>query len=149
MHILFIEDMPEYKVVHLIDFLKYKKIDFTYEICKSVNSALRYCMLNKDRVDLIILDLGLPRFDDSNTFNLDYDEHAGFDIIEEICYRKKIRNIPIIINSETEIKPTDDDIDEKKWFELNFGPDVIIEHEKRLTGEILLEFINKHLKDKI
>ena len=145
MHILFIEDMPEYKVVHLIDFLKYKKIDFTYEICKSVNSALRYCVLNKDKIDLIILDLGLPRFDDSNIFS----DYAGLDIINEICYIKKIRNIPIIINSETEIKPTDDDIDEKKWFELNFGPDVIIEHEKRLTGEILLEFINKHLKDKI
>lgn len=149
MHILFIEDMPEYKVVHLIDFLKYKKIDFTYEICKSVNSALRYCVLNKDKIDLIILDLGLPRFDDSNTVSFVYDEYAGLDIINEICYEKKIRNIPIIINSETDIKPTDDDIDEKKWFELNFGPDVIIEHEKRLTGEILLEFINKHLKDKI
>ena len=124
MHILFIEDMPEYKVVHLIDFLKYKKIDFTYEICKSVNSALRYCVLNKDKIDLIILDLGLPRFDDSNTVSFVYDEYAGLDIINEICY-------------------------EKKWFELNFGPDVIIEHEKRLTGEILLEFINKHLKDKI
>ena len=121
MHILFIEDMPEYKVVHLIDFLKYKKIDFTYEICKSVNSALRYCVQNKDKIDLIILDLGLPRFDDSNIFS----DYAGLDIINEI------------------------DIDEKKWFELNFGPDVIIEHEKRLTGEILLEFINKHLKDKI
>lgn len=145
MHILFIEDMPEYKVGHLIDYLKYKKIYFTYEICKSVNSALRYCMLNKDIIDLIILDLGLPRFDDSNI----YSEYGGVDIIDEICYIKKIRNIPIIINSETEIKPTDDDIDEKKWFELNFGPDVIIEHEKRLTGEILLEFINKHLKDKI
>ena len=102
-------------------------------------------MQNKDRVDLIILDLGLPRFDDSNIFS----DYAGLDIINEICYIKKIRNIPIVINSETEIKPTDDDIDEKKWFELNFGPDVIIEHEKRLTGEILLEFINKHLKDKI
>ena len=121
MHILFIEDMPEYKVEHLIDFLKYKKIDFTYEICKSVNSALRYCVQNKDKIDLIILDLGLPRFDDSNIFS----DYAGLDIINEI------------------------DIDEKKWFELNFGPDVIIEHEKRLTGEILLEFINKHLKDKI
>ena len=54
MHILFIEDMPEYKVVHLIDFLKYKKIDFTYEICKSVNSALRYCVQNKDKMDLIV-----------------------------------------------------------------------------------------------
>ncbi len=50
MHILFIEDMPEYKVEHLIDFLKYKKIDFTYEICKSVNSALRYCVQNKDKI---------------------------------------------------------------------------------------------------
>lgn len=145
MHILFIEDMPEYKVVHLINFLNYKKINFTYEICKSVNSALRYCMLNKDIIDLIILDLGLPQFDDSNL----YSKYGGLDIIDEICYIKKIKNIPIIINSETEIPHTDNDIDEKKWFELNFGPDVIIEHEKRLTGEILLEFINKHLKDKI
>ena len=145
MHFLIVEDHPEYKVEFVINYLKDKKLNFTYEICKSVNSGLRYFVFNKDKIDLIILDLGLPIFDDNSR----YDKYAGLDIIDEICIEKNIKNIPIIINSTTNIKLTDKDIDEKEYFELHYGSDVVIEHVERLTGETLLDFISKHLKDKI
>ena len=42
MHILIVDDMPEFKVQKAIEYLKSQNLDFTYEIAKSANSAGRY-----------------------------------------------------------------------------------------------------------
>lgn len=101
MNILFIDDCPKEKVIPLIEYLKAKNIEFTYEIDECVNSAIKYIFpkfntLNNE-IDLIITDLGLPRYEDGS----DYGLLNGLDIIDELI-RKDV-SIPVIINSATKI----------------------------------------------
>jgi len=129
MHILIVDDWPERKVQHAIQYLKSKKIDFTYEIVKSYNSAGRYVLKHLDEIDLAIVDLGLPRFDNGES----YDKLEGLFVVEMIL-REKI-SIPIIINSTTEIP------NEEEYFERYTDRNAIIKHVQFLDGEWLSEFI--------
>lgn len=142
MHILFIDDMPDFKVESSICYLE-QKIKFSYNICKSINSALRYFTKHSSEIDLIIIDLGLPQFDGDKS---DINQYGGLDVINEIVFRKKVLDIPIIINSTTKIEPSDGST-EKEYF--SFYAPAIIEHVDKLDDKWLLEFLKSHFNDKI
>lgn len=97
MEILFVDDNPKGKVMPLIEYLNEAGIDFSYDIVENVNSAIKYIFTHIDEIDLIITDLGLPRYEDGSDFEL----LNGLDIIDELI-RKDI-SIPIIVNSATKI----------------------------------------------
>ena len=131
MNILFVDDYPNVKVQHAIQYLKSQNVEFTYEIVKSFNSAYRYIASHFDKIDLAVIDLGLPRFDDSD----EYDKLEGLRLVE-IMSRKKI-TIPVIINSTTEIP------NEKEYLESYMERNVIIKHVQFLDGKWLNEFLKQ------
>lgn len=141
MNILFVDDQPELKVQEAIKYLKEKKLNFDYSIFKSSNSALNYIVENLSKIDLLVLDLGLPKSDDNNYL---YDKYEGLFVLEQIL--RKTKDIPIIINSTTIIKPYDGK-NEKEYFK-TFSP-AVIEHVEYLTGFYLFEFLETYLDDKI
>lgn len=95
--ILIVEDMPELKVDMLIRMLEIEKVEFEYEIVKSITSAKRYLSKRGNKVDVIISDLGLPIFDDEMVTNLL--EGVGFiDDLKDFDIK-----VPVIINSTTSI----------------------------------------------
>ena len=141
MNIIFVDDQPEFKVQEAIRYLTEKKLSFDYSIFKSSNSALRYIVENLSKIDLIVLDLGLPKIDDNNYL---YDKYEGLFVLKQIL--RKTNDIPIIINSTTIIKPTNGET-EKEYFK-NFSP-AVIEHVEHLTGFYLFEFLETYLNEKI
>ena len=116
-------------------------MNFDYSIFKSSNSALRYIITNLPSIDLIILDLGLPKCNDNNYL---YDKYEGLFVMEHIL--NKTKKIPIIINSTTIIKPTNGKT-EKEYFK-TYTP-AVIEHVEKLSGFYLFEFLEAYLSDKI
>lgn len=141
MNIIFVDDQPEFKVKKAIKHLKNLKIEFNYSIFKSSTTALRYITMNLSSIDLIVIDLGLPKFD--NDIN-SYDKYEGLFVLEQIL--RKTKDIPIIINSTTVIKPTNGKT-EKEYFR-SFRP-AIIEHVNKLTGFYLFEFLETYLITKL
>ena len=141
MNIVFVDDQPEYKIQEAIKYLKEKKLNFDYSIFKSSNSALRYIVENLSKIDLIVLDLGLPKIDDNNYL---YDKYQGLFVLEQIL--RKTKDIPIIINSTTVIRHENYKT-EKEYFK-NFSP-AVIEHVEHLTGFYLYEFLETYLSEKI
>ena len=141
MNIVFVDDQPEYKIQEAIRYLKEKKLNFDYSIFKSSNSALRYVIKNLSKIDLIVLDLGLPKIDDNNFL---YDKYEGLFVLEQIL--RKTKDIPIIINSTTVIRHENYKT-EKEYFK-NFSP-AVIEHVEKLTGFYLYEFLETYLSEKI
>ena len=141
MNIVFVDDQPEYKIQEAIKYLKEKNLNFDYSIFKSSNSALRYIVENLSKIDLIVLDLGLPKIDDNNYL---YDKYEGLFVLEQIL--DKTKDIPIIINSTTVIRH-DNYKTEKEYFK-NFSP-AVIEHVEHLTGFYLYEFLETYLSEKI
>jgi DNA-binding NarL/FixJ family response regulator len=109
-NILIVDDTPELKVEMLIKIVEMAKVQFTYEIVKSSNAARRYLADKENKVDAIIMDLGLPLFDGEFVNDL----LEGMHLIYEL-ERFKIK-CPVIINSTTEIP----DYNEKKadWEEI-------------------------------
>ncbi len=141
MNIIFVDDQPEFKVQEAIKYLKEKKLKFDYSIFKSSNSALRYIVEKLSKIDLIILDLGLPKIDDNNYL---YDKYEGLFVLEQIL--SKTKDIPFIINSTTIIKHENYKT-EKEYFK-NFSP-ALIEHVEKLTGFYLFEFLETYLGEKV
>lgn len=141
MNIVFVDDQPEYKIQEAIKYLKEKNLNFDYSIFKSSNSALRYIVENLSKIDLIVLDLGLPKIDDNNYL---YDKYEGLFVLEQIL--RKTKDIPIIINSTTVIRHENYKT-EKEYFK-NFSP-AVIEHVEHLTGFYLYEFLETYLSEKI
>lgn len=141
MNIVFVDDQPEYKIQEAIKYLKEKNLNFDYSIFKSSNSALRYIVENLSKIDLIVLDLGLPKIDDNNYL---YDKYQGLFVLEQIL--RKTKDIPIIINSTTVIRHENYKT-EKEYFK-NFSP-AVIEHVEHLTGFYLYEFLETYLSEKI
>ena len=141
MNIVFVDDQPEYNIQEAIKYLKEKKLNFDYSIFKSSNSALKYIVENLSKIDLIVLDLGLPKIDDNNYL---YDKYEGLFILKQIL--RKTTDVPIIINSTTVIKPTNG-MTEKEYLK-TFTP-AVIEHVERLTGFYLFEFLETYLSKKI
>lgn len=75
-----------------------------YHQLTALNPALRFITKESKKIDGIILDLGLPRFENERVENL----YAGIDIVKEL---KRVGiNIPVLINSTTLV-----DIDEEKY----------------------------------
>lgn len=141
MNIVFVDDQPEFKIQSAINYLKGLKIDFDYSIFKSSNPALRYITTNLSNIDLIILDLGLPKFDE----DIDsYDKYEGLFVLEQILLKTK--DIPIIINSTTIIRPSNGKT-EKEYFR-SFRP-AVIEHVEQLNGFYLFDFLVTYLIAKI
>ena len=95
MKILIVED-DNFKFSMIYCLLRDKNIE--HEWFLSVNSALKYISEHQNDVSGIILDLGLTTYSDSN----DYDDVRGLDLVKELT-RKEI-NIPVLINSTTEIE---------------------------------------------
>ena len=140
MNIIFVDDQPQFKIQEAINYLKEKKAKFNYEIFKSSNLALRHIIKNLSEIDLIVLDLGLPKFDDGSY----YEKYEGLFILNRIMDNTK--DIPIIINSTTVIRSSDYKT-EKEYFE-SFKP-AIIEHVEHLSGFYLFEFLETYLVNKI
>ena len=63
MNIIFVDDQPRFKVQDAINYLKDKNLKFNYLILRDSNSALKYIYTNLSNIDLIVLDLGLPKFE--------------------------------------------------------------------------------------
>lgn len=131
MHILFVDDSPRFKVQHAIKHLEGENVDFSYEIVGSVNSACRYLANHSIEIDLAIIDLGLPQFDNGHSYN----ELNGLLIIKEIL-RKNI-NILTIINSTTKI-PNEEEL-VKQYTDQN----TVIQHIQFLDGKWLSNFIKQ------
>lgn len=131
MNILIVDDYPETKVRQAIQYLEQKKVDFTYTIVKSYNSAAKYIAKHIKEVDLAIVDLGLPWFDG----DIVKDNLEGIHVVSLIAYKSK-GNVPVIINSTTAIP------DEEEYLKQYTDEGANIQHVKTLYGEWLYEFIN-------
>lgn len=89
--LVLVEDR-EYKAKNIIKVLEREGIEYIQ--FKAQNPSLKYISENPDDIDAIILDIGLPLFENSNNYNID----AGKEILQEL----KILNfnIPVLICSE-------------------------------------------------
>lgn len=141
MNIVFIDDQPQIKVQEAINYLKDNKLVFKYLNFISSDNSIKYIMNNLSSIDLIVLDMGLPKYDYDN---LTYNKYEGLYIMKQVL--NKTKNIPIIINSTTVINSNYYKT-EKEY--LNTFRPAIIEHVEKLTGFYLLEFIKSYLDNKI
>lgn len=107
MRVLIVDDM-KYKQDEVIYALKQKGLE-DYEIAESVSDALRY--LKQNKFDVMITDLGLPRFKGGFVDN----PLEGLDMLMELSYRK-IMYVPTIIYSTTNV-PREDLMDLRDVFE--------------------------------
>lgn len=97
MHILFVDDCPNVKLVCILEYLKTHHPAISYVIHESYNSACKYLNKHLSEIDLVVVDLGLPIFDNGSGYN----ELEGLNVIRYLM--RKTFNIPVIINSSTEI----------------------------------------------
>ena len=97
MKILIVDDHPETKCFGIMEECRKRKIEMVIE--KAVNPALgRIFLLEGSKIDGIILDMGLPIYEDSRVDSL----NAGESILREL-ERRKIE-IPVLVFSETTLK---------------------------------------------
>lgn len=94
MRILIVDDHAETKCRGIIEECQKRGIEV--EIKKGRNSALRRIIYGEQEIDGIILDMGIPVFDDGYT----EDEKEGDDVLREL--ERKEYNIPVLIFSTTE-----------------------------------------------
>jgi len=95
--ILFVEDQPEWKLSALFDWLKFSNVSFQYEIVESVTAARRYLARKNTKVDLVVTDLGLPRFDGERVTN----PMMGLELVDNMWHINA--EVPVIINSTSYI----------------------------------------------
>lgn len=93
MKILIVDDHAETKCMGIIE--ECKKQGVEVEIAKGRNSALCRIIYQKQDIDGIILDMGIPVYDNEYT----EDEREGDDVLRELHRRKK--HIPVLIFSTT------------------------------------------------
>ncbi len=148
MNILVVDDLPALKVDDALMYLQSKGVKFDHTLALSVNSALRYLHENLAKVDLAIIDLGLPRFDNERVS----DPVEGFDIVREVIRlsRRKNTYIPIIINSTTKIEETLGRTAEENFRRL-YGKELKlkIEQVEHLEGPWLYEFLKNNMPEKM
>lgn len=94
MKILIVDDYAETKCSGII--AECKKRGIEYEIEKGRNSGLRRIICKEQDIDGIILDMGIPIWDDEFT----EDEREGDDVLREL--HRKEYNIPVLIFSTTQ-----------------------------------------------
>lgn len=99
--IVLVEDNAD-KSANIISILKKEGVEY-YQLA-ALNPALKFITSESKKIDGIILDLGLPRFENKRVDNL----YAGIEVIEEL--KELGINIPVLINSSTLV-----DIDEKEY----------------------------------
>ena len=129
LNILIVDDIPHLKVDPALDYLKYyDKLEFNRIYTEDVNSALRYIKSNSDKIDFIILDLGLPLIKDG-----DLEALCGLYVLQ-FMVRYKYR-IPVIINSSTSIPNEEELIDDLKDAKIE------VTHVKSLNPDWLSHFI--------
>jgi two-component system, OmpR family, alkaline phosphatase synthesis response regulator PhoP len=75
----------------LVRLLKYKLEEIGYKIIMLEEGLEAIKIINKEKPDLILLDLILPGIN-------------GFDILKNLNYSKKINDIPVIVISQLEMK---------------------------------------------
>ena len=130
MNILFVEDRPDLKIATILYQLSHSTEPHTSNTVKSVASAYRYIIAQSGKIDLVVLDLGLPLYDNGDR----YHSLNGLQVIEKMI-RKNI-NIPIIINSCTEIP------NELTFLKLCEDHNIKILHVEYLNLKILTDFMN-------
>lgn len=100
MKILIVDDHAETKCMGIIEECKKRGIEV--EIAKGRNSALYRIIYKEKDIDGIILDMGIPIYDNEYP----EDEREGDDVLREL-HRKKY-NIPVLIFSTTESEDKDE-----------------------------------------
>ena len=95
--ILFVEDQPDYKLHVFICWIKLKNIKVEYLILGSINEAKKYLSTTNEKIDLVVTDLGLPRFRGERVEN-------SLQGVELVRFLPKFNSkIPVIIYSTTDI----------------------------------------------
>ena len=133
MKLLFIDDCPQEKAIPFVNHLNHMHFDFSYEIAENVNDALIYIFTHLAEIDLIITDLGLPRYKDGS----DYNSLNGLDILDELI-RKDV-SIPVIINSKTKIPTL------KEYVDSYSKKNRLFLHVESLTVPCLENYIQKYI----
>lgn len=93
MKILIVDDEAKTKCIGIIEECKKRGVEV--EIAKGRNSALYRIIYEEQDIDGIVLDMGIPVYDDE----FPEDEREGDDVLREL-HRKKY-NIPVLIFSKT------------------------------------------------
>lgn len=145
--IFVVEDQPKFKVEDAFEYLKAKNLKFEVNMFSSAVSSLRYFRNNFDKIDLAIVDLGIPKFDGE----LVRSSTEGFDVIQEIERLTRMRNkknFSIIINSSTKLELSG--MTEDEYFANSKAKcGITMEHVEELEGAYLYEFIEKNMPEKI
>lgn len=131
MHILAVDDLPEFKIKVALKDLKEFGLHFNLFIAYSINSAIKYIMTNSKTIDLIILDLGLPIMDDG----FEISELNGLMILRFLTMKQI--HIPVVINSTTHIP------DEDKILASYTDNGFNVCHVENLNGKWLYSHIQK------
>lgn len=93
---LIVEDEPLEKLGKFVDYLELQE-DLEYEIIGNEKDAKKYLTNNGSKIDLIITDLGLPKQEGSEEYNI----YSGIEVVDDFKVRN--RRIPVLINSATEL----------------------------------------------
>lgn len=147
--ILIVEDQPAFKVEDALDYLKFKNLKFELKMFSSAVSSMRYIRDNLEEIDLAIIDLGIPYFENEPIRT----KTQGFEVIQEI--ERLIRNrsikksFSIIINSTTKLELPRGMTEEEYFSDSKTRCGTIIEHVEELEGSYLYEFIEKNMPEKI
>ena len=78
--ILIVEDQPAFKVEDALDYLKFKNLKCEIKMFSSAVSSMRYIRDNLSEIDLAIIDLGIPYFENEPIRS----KTQGFEVIQEI-----------------------------------------------------------------
>jgi len=91
-----IED-DAFKCANIMNFIKSLDPKIHIDTAQSVDSGLRYIVKNKNKIDLLLLDMTMPSydFDESTAYINDHQNFGGKDILSQMIERKI--NIPVVV----------------------------------------------------
>lgn len=98
MKILIVDDYPETKCFGIIQECKKRDIDVLIE--RAISPALQRIFLSKDQINGIILDMGLPVYENGRIES----QNEGESVLREL--ERKKREIPVLVFSETNLTKT-------------------------------------------
>ncbi len=80
-----------------MNFIKSLDPKIHIDTAQSVDSGLRYIVKNKNKIDLLLLDMTMPSydFDESTAYINDHQNFGGKDILSQMIERKI--NIPVVV----------------------------------------------------
>lgn len=96
MHIHLIEDNTA-KCETILNFIREFDPKIELSFSSSVGSGIRYLVINKRNIDLILLDMSMPSYDneDETTYIVEHENFGGKEILSQMKARKI--NIPVIV----------------------------------------------------